>query len=102
MKKDTNIVYNVCIQNTNIEERYGANILKMLTVIYFGGNEEGVWLIIFSPLYVPIIKKKKFSKEKNGHRYSVILIKPQVMAQDTKLNMFRKNVLAQFRKHYLI
>lgn len=55
MKKDTNIVYNVCIQNTNIEERYGTNILKMLTVIYFGGNEEGVWLIIFSPLYIPII-----------------------------------------------
>ena len=75
----------------------------MLTVIYFGGNEEGVWLIIFSSLYIPIIKKKKkFSKEKNDHRYSVILIKPQVMAQDTKLNMFRKNVLAQFRKHDLI
>lgn len=63
MKKDTNIVYNVCIQNTNIEERC-TNILKMLTVIYFGGNEEGVWLIIFSPLYIPIIKKKSFPKRK--------------------------------------
>lgn len=45
MKKDTNIVYNVCIQNTNIEERYGTNILKMLTVIYFGGmRKEYGWL----------------------------------------------------------